>query len=89
MVAFELAFPEAYMKIDSYISVEPDICHGKPCFSGTRIMVSLVLEMMEGGATIEEILEAYPVLSREHVQAALHLASQLIDNERYVEFKAA
>jgi len=77
------------MKIDQYISVDSEICHGKPCFNGTRIMVSLVLEMLEGGATIEETLEAYPSLSKEHIQAALHLASQLIDNERYVQFKAA
>lgn len=77
------------MGIQDFIGTDPEICHGKPCFKGTRIMVSLVLEMLEGDASVAEILEAYPDLTRQHIQAALHLASQLIDNERYIEFKAA
>ncbi|MBI3292001.1 MAG: DUF433 domain-containing protein [Elusimicrobia bacterium] len=77
------------MNVHDYISVDPEVCHGKPCFKGTRIMVSLVLEMLESGQTVKEILEAYPKLSPTHVQAALHLASQLLDNDRFVAFKAA
>jgi len=46
-------------------------------------------EMIEGGASIDEVLEAYPVLSRAHVQSGLHLASQLVDNDRFVQFRAA
>jgi uncharacterized protein (DUF433 family) len=77
------------MDISQYIASDLEVCHGKPCFKGTRIMVSLVLEMLEGGASVDEVLDAYPSLSKEHVQAALHLASRLVDNDRFVAFKAA
>lgn len=57
--------------IKRYIEVNPRVCHGKPVFKGTRIMVSLVLEMLAAGETTEEILQDYPSLSREHIRAAL------------------
>ena len=65
--------------IERYISVNPEICHGKPCFKGTRIMVYLILEMLEAGSTIEEIREAYPNLTPEHVKAALHYAARVLE----------
>lgn len=65
--------------IDRYISVNPDICHGKPCFKGTRIMVYLILDMLESGATIEDIRDAYPDLTPEHVKAALHYAARVLE----------
>ena len=60
--------------IDQYIRVHPEICHGKPCFKGSRIMVNLVLEMLEQGASLGEIRRAYPSLTARHVKAALHYA---------------
>ena len=69
------------LNIRNYISASPAICHGKPCFKGTRIPVSLILHMIEGGDSIESILEGYPTLSREAIQAALHLAGELIDQK--------
>ena len=65
--------------IEQYISVNPEICHGKPCFKGTRIMVYLILEMLEAGSTIEEIREAYPDLTPTHVKAALHYAARVLE----------
>ena len=62
----------------SYISVHPNICHGQPCFTGTRIMVYLVLELLEAGETPEQILASYPQLTKDHIQAALHYAAELI-----------
>ncbi|MBU4141525.1 DUF433 domain-containing protein, partial [Patescibacteria group bacterium] len=53
--------------INKYIVANPSICHGKPTFKGTRIMVYLILEMLASGETIEEILEDYPALDREHI----------------------
>ena len=52
-------------------------------------MVSLVLEMLEAGQTIDQIIEAYPKLTPMHIQAGLHLASQVLDNERNILFPAA
>ena len=65
--------------VEQYISVDPHICHGKPCFKGTRIMVYLVLEMLEAGASVEEIREAYPALTPQHVKAALHYAARVLE----------
>ena len=71
---------------ERYIAVQPDVCHGKPCFRGTRIMAASVLELLEAGQSFDEILSAYPGLTREHIQAALHLASQLLDSDQFVTF---
>lgn len=77
------------MNVHDYISVDPEICHGKPCFKGTRIMAASVLELLEAGQSYEEIMEAYPGLTPHHIQAALHLASEVLQNEQYIPFKAA
>jgi len=77
------------IRVEDFISVDPEICHGKPCFKGTRVMVSVILELLEAGETVPEIIENYPSLTPQHIQAALHLASQMIANERYVLFPAA
>lgn len=63
--------------IEQYISVDPQICHGKPCFKGTRIMVYLVLEMLEAGISVETIVgnDYYPQLTPEHIKAALRYAA--------------
>ena len=73
--------------IQKYISMNPEICHGKPCFRGTRIMVYLVLEMLEEGASVKEIREAYPDLTPEHIKAALHYAARVLEErELYPAF---
>ena len=64
-------------KINDYIVADSEICYGKPTFQGTRIMVSIVLEMLRDGATMEEIIEAYPSLTKNHVKAALEFATNL------------
>ena len=73
------------MNIDDYITVDPNVCHGKSCFRATRIMVHLVLDLMENGIPIEEIIgpDYYPELTENHVRAALHYASQLLKSKGY------
>ena len=73
------------MNISDYIAVDPHICHGRPCVKGTRIMVYLVLELLEAGVLIEEIIgpNYYPQLTRKHIEAALHYASQLLKTREY------
>lgn len=44
------------------ISVDPNICHGKPCFKGTRVMLSVILDSLAEGSTQEEIMTDYPTL---------------------------
>ena len=66
-------------EINEFIVVDSEICHGKPTFKGTRVMVYLVLEMLEDGASIQEIIEAYPSLAKEHVKAALDFAAKITE----------
>ena len=53
------------------LQADPDICSGQVCVEGTRIPVSLILDMLAGGDTIEDILDGYPALTREDIAAAL------------------
>ena len=59
------------------ISVDPQICHGKACIKGTRIMVSIILDNLAARVSQEEILRSYPSLSPEDVQAAIAYAAEL------------
>jgi uncharacterized protein (DUF433 family) len=53
------------------IKIDPAICFGKPCINGTRIWVSLVLDMLAGGMSEAELLSDYPQLSHEDILAAI------------------
>jgi len=66
------------------ISVNPRVCHGKACIKGTRIMVSVVLDNLAEGSSREQILEDYPSLTIEDIDAALSYAGELA-RERSVE----
>ena len=63
------------------IDIDPEICHGKPCIKGTRILVSIILEWLEAGKSFEKITEAYPSLSKEDISAAVRYARKLIEEE--------
>jgi uncharacterized protein (DUF433 family) len=59
------------------ITVDPQVCFGKPCVRGTRIWVSLLLDFLASGASVEEILENYPQLEREDVLAAIAYGAEM------------
>ena len=59
------------------ITSDPDICHGRVCVKGTGIMVSVILDNLSDGLSIEEIIESYPSLSREDILAAINYAAEL------------
>ena len=63
------------------VSIDPNICHGKPCIKGTRIMVSIVLDYLRAGEPREEILRQYPTLKAEDIDAALGYAAWLAHEE--------
>jgi uncharacterized protein (DUF433 family) len=62
------------------ITLDPDICNGKPVIRGTRITVQTVLEFLAAGDSVDEVLEEYPSLKREDVQSCLDYASKLMAN---------
>ncbi|PYU92136.1 MAG: hypothetical protein DMG26_17100 [Acidobacteria bacterium] len=68
----------------SRISINADVCFGKPCIRGHRIWVSLILDFLASGETMEEILEDYPQLAREDVLACIAYGAEMA-RERYVE----
>lgn len=59
------------------ISIDPNICFGKPCIRGTRIWVSLILDFLAGGVTEAEILADYPDLTAEDIRAALAYGAEV------------
>ncbi len=66
------------------ISIDPNICFGKPCIKGTRIWVSLILDYLSSGMSIDELLEEYPHLTKEDILAAIAYGAEM-SRERYVE----
>jgi len=77
---------ERGMKTIPKIIADPDICHGKPTFEGTRIMVWQILEILEAGGTQEEIYHAYPTLPEGAIEAVLHYAAEKAKGVRYLSF---
>jgi uncharacterized protein (DUF433 family) len=69
------------------ISVDPDICHGKPCIRGTRIMVTVILDNLAEGLPPEEIVAEYPPLVMEDVQAAIAYAAMLTREEEFIPLR--
>jgi uncharacterized protein (DUF433 family) len=65
------------------ISSDPQICHGKACIRGTRIMVSVVLDNLAAGRSADEIINLYPTLHRDDVAAVVAYAADLA-SERVV-----
>lgn len=64
-------------KLAERITVDPEICHGKPTVRGLRYPVELILELLSAGMTHEELLEDYPDLERDDILAVLAYAARL------------
>lgn len=74
---------QAYSKLlAERITIDPEICHGKPCIRGLRYPVEMILELLSAGMTIEEILADYEDLEREDILAALAYATRLTQIKR-------
>lgn len=59
------------------ISIDPNVCFGKPCIRGTRIWVSLILDLLASGETQERILAEYPQLTHEDILAAIAYGAEM------------
>lgn len=69
------------------ISIDPAVCHGKPCIKGTRIMVAVVLDNLADGLTPDEIVDEYPPLALPDVHAAIAYAAALAHEEELVPLR--
>jgi uncharacterized protein (DUF433 family) len=70
------------------ISIDPAICHGKACITGTRIMASVVLDNLGAGQSVDDVLRLYPTLRPEDVTAVMAYAAEFA-RERVVASSAA
>jgi uncharacterized protein (DUF433 family) len=61
------------------IEINPKVCNGKPVVAGTRLPVSVILDHLSDGCSVDEIREKYPELSREQVLAAIRHCHDLIE----------
>lgn len=65
------------------ITSDPQICHGKACIKGTRIMVSVILDNLAEGMSFDEIIASYPSLTNKDIRSAISYAAEL-SHERLV-----
>ena len=63
------------------ITINPDICLGQPTIRGMRITVSVILKMLAGGKSVQEVLEAYPELEEEDVHQAIKYAAWVVSDQ--------
>lgn len=63
------------------ITINPDICHGKPTIRNMRYPVSLILDLLSAGMTTEEIIADYPALEKKDIKAVLMFASRLSETK--------
>ena len=68
------------MKWQDRISINPQVCHGRPCIKGTRVMVSVILANLGEGETQERIMHSYHVTA-EDIQAAILFAADMADDQ--------
>lgn len=69
--------------MDDRVTINPEICHGKPCIRGLRYPVENILEWLAGGMSIDQILADYEDLEREDILAALSFAARLTHVKRF------
>jgi len=75
--------------MNSRISINPNVCHGKPVIAGTRVLVSNILASLAAGESAAEILENYPSLTEKDIRAALEFGSELAQFESLPYEKAS
>lgn len=64
------------------ISVNPNVCHGKPVIKGTRVMVYQILDLVENGVSFDEIIRDYfPHITKKDIRACIHYANSLVKDE--------
>lgn len=70
-----------YNYLDGKITIDPDLCNGKPTIRGKRITVQTIVEFLSAGESEEEILNQYPSLEKQDIHACLSFASELMNHK--------
>jgi uncharacterized protein (DUF433 family) len=66
---------------EGLIAIDANVCHGKPCIKGPRILVSSILSQLVAGYNFDEIRAGYPELTDQHILASLEYAKTIVTNE--------
>jgi len=74
--------------LNGSITLNPEICNGKPTIRGTRITVQTILEFLSAGDSAEEVLQQYPSLTIEDIKACLQFATMLMSHNYVVKMVA-
>lgn len=69
------------------ISVDPSVCHGKPCIKGTRVMISVILDNLADGLSADEIVKEYPSLTPDAICVAQSYAAWLTNEEDVIQLR--
>ncbi|MFW9994212.1 MAG: DUF433 domain-containing protein [Candidatus Odinarchaeota archaeon] len=77
------------MLVVPHIEVDLGVCGDKPCIVGTRLAITIILEWLKSGKTFPDILDAYPFLTIEDLQAAIRYARLTIAGEEIIPFDVA
>ena len=64
------------------ITIKPGVCNGKPTVRGMRITVETILQYLSAGDSVENILEAYPILEKEDIQVCIAFALKNLSNQK-------
>ncbi len=70
------------------ITINPEVCHGKPTVRNMRYTVSMILDLLSAGMTTDELLADYPALEKEDIQARLFYASRLSETKTLYKISA-
>ncbi len=73
----------------AYLERDLQICGGELCAKGTRVPVTVILDSLGEGSTVEAILASYPSLRPEHIQASLAYAAELAHEEALLPLRAS
>lgn len=73
--------PIKYNYLGGRITIDPDLCNGKPTIRGKRITVQTIVEFLSAGESEEEILNQYPSLEKQDIHACLSFASELMNHK--------
>jgi uncharacterized protein (DUF433 family) len=68
------------MNIAKYIEIDPRVCNGKPVIEGTRVPVSVIVDLLSSGENIDTIQAKFPELSQQHIIAALNYCHSILEN---------
>jgi len=85
----ELLKEEVLKMVFERITIDPNVCHGKPCIAGTRVMVWQVLDLLENGLGFDQIINDYfPNITKEDIQACIRYANTIVKSEDIQLFNA-